>query len=85
MSLNCIVSNLFEFSNILRSLQNQLNIIYLSGILSRLWALISVLISMEEIMCACVCVYTSRGIVLVCSESKHVQFEVHFEHSPGEC
>lgn len=62
MSLNCIVSNLFEFSNILHSLQNQLNIIHLSGILSWLWALISVLISMEEITCMHVSVCTQAGV-----------------------
>ena len=38
--------------------------------------------SMEEIIC--LPVYTCRGIVLVCTESKHVPYEVHIKHRQGE-
>lgn len=35
--------------------------------------------------CVPVSVDTHAGIVFICSESKHVQVEVLFEHSLGEC
>lgn len=48
--------------------------------------LIYVFISMEEVPCVhmSVCMHAEVSF-LVCSESKHIQFEIHLEQSPEEC